>query len=564
MSGTVQTMKSSRGLYFFLKSYRSRMAIVLLVAFVPFIVADAYKNLELKKKSENDLINKAHETTSMLLKEHSEMMLRAKRELALIAQAEQIACKTLESCREYLGVVKKSSDIFVNIGVANLEGNLVCSYMDFTQVSQEAKKAFDAAKKTKMFSFSNAKISSNHNMPIIPTAQPILGENGEVEKVLMAGIGLMWFNEKVFSDLNLPQGASIYLADKEGTLLAKYPIKKERVGKVVADPEISSIIADPSKGMSIIESNSGRLTYLIHSDFQDGIKVAMELDATEIKKIGDTIFLWGLLYFIAVVLLSGLIVLFVAKRLIIQEVDAMLQINIAQSKYAAASELLTNIAHQWRQPLNVVTLGLENIRDFLEHKLSKQDVDEVHGQLDAIDKNVRRLSEIINNFTDFFKNDGEKSTFYIADAIEDVVKIIQDNAKHQRVTLSSNVGNIELLTYKSELVRCLLAIANNSLEAYRINDKIADEERFIKIDAFMENEESVQMIISDNGGGIDAALLPKIFEPYSTTKFKSDRVGLGLYMVKSIIENRLGGIIYIESPDKGVRVIIKLPIKCYR
>ena len=227
-----------------------------------------------------------------------------------------------------------------------------------------------------------------------------------------------------------------------------------------------------------------------------------------------------------------------------------------QSKLAAIGEMIGNIAHQWRQPLNsigVIMMKLEFNRD--NENLTKDIVTDTINDTNAI---IAHMSKTIDDFRNFFLPNKEKKEFTVRDDIQSVLALMipQFHNHNIKIKISGN-QDIKIFGYENELKQVLINIVNNAKDAI-IYKKTSNG--LIKIN-IQSNKTHLIIKISDNAGGIPENLIDKIFEPYFTTKFKSQGTGLGLYMSKIIIEKNMKGNLSIQNNDKGAIFCIKLPKK---
>ena len=211
---------------------------------------------------------------------------------------------------------------------------------------------------------------------------------------------------------------------------------------------------------------------------------------------------------------------------------------IQQSKMASMGEMLENISHQWRQPLSVISTAASGIQVEKEYGILKDEV--LDKRLQNIIDHTESLSQTIEEFSNFFKPSKNVENFKIDELLlkaknivnlafeSDGIKIIQD---------FDNSKDIYCEGFKNELSQVIINIFNNARDIM-LNKNI--EDKIIKIDLIEQNND-IYIKIFDNAGGIDDDILPKIFDPYFTTKHKSQGTGLGLYMSSEIINNHFNG-----------------------
>ncbi|MEA3383162.1 MAG: ATP-binding protein [Campylobacterota bacterium] len=236
-----------------------------------------------------------------------------------------------------------------------------------------------------------------------------------------------------------------------------------------------------------------------------------------------------------------------------------------QSKMASMGEMIGNIAHQWRQPLSVISTAASGIK--LEKEYNMLTDENLINHIDSIMNSTTHLSQTIDDFRNFFKSSKNKEIFHIKDIILKNISLLESTFKSNHITVSHK-GNsdIQIYSYQNEFIQATLNIINNSKDI--LKEKNQDEEKFIFIE-YTYDTESVKLTIKDNGGGIPLNIIDKIFEPYFTTKHKSQGTGIGLYMTRQIIVDHMNGYIGVENCNynyngklyDGAMFTIKLPIE---
>ena len=203
-------------------------------------------------------------------------------------------------------------------------------------------------------------------------------------------------------------------------------------------------------------------------------------------------------------------------------------------------QMIENIAHQWRQPLSLITTGVSGI------KLKKQlnDLDDVffYETLDSILNTSKYLSNTIDDFRYFFKPQKEKEVFYLEECCRKTIDLMNPNFLNKDIQINYKMENIQISGYETELIQVLINILNNSKDAL----ELLNDEKLIFIDIFMENKKVI-IEIKDNAGGIDEGIMDKVFEPYFTTKHQSQGTGIGLFMCKEIINKHMNGQLNISN-----------------
>jgi len=228
---------------------------------------------------------------------------------------------------------------------------------------------------------------------------------------------------------------------------------------------------------------------------------------------------------------------------------------IRQNKLASMGEMISLIAHQWRQPLSAIN-GIVLNMDMDEQKklLNRERLDDY---LNQIEDKTAYLSQTIGDFTDFFSTNKTEETFFISDIIKQAMQLIVSS---KDVTIEHRKKeDFEITGYRGELIQSLLVLLNNSIYACKENLSKIDR-GYIMIDTYsVENKAFIS--VEDNGGGIDMKKSQKIFNPYFTTKLKHSGTGLGLYILKLIVEDSMNGKIYLVNGKEGAIFTIQIPIK---
>ena len=234
-----------------------------------------------------------------------------------------------------------------------------------------------------------------------------------------------------------------------------------------------------------------------------------------------------------------------------------------QSKMAAMGEMLGNIAHQWRQPLSAISTAASGIK--MRMNFGKISEDEIKEDLDSIVDFTQHLSQTIDDFRNFFKQQKEKEEFDIADAVEKDLNIVEASFRNNNIEIIKSFKPCKITTAKNEFTQAILNILNNAKDAIVQNQK---DNGLLFITIRKEGNNAV-IYIKDNGGGVSKDIKDKIFEPYFTTKHKSQGTGIGLYMTNKIIKSHLKGSIDVENCTynykgksyTGAQFKISLPLK---
>ncbi|AXH09634.1 hypothetical protein CP960_03135 [Malaciobacter halophilus] len=236
---------------------------------------------------------------------------------------------------------------------------------------------------------------------------------------------------------------------------------------------------------------------------------------------------------------------------------------IEQSKMAALGEMIGNIAHQWRQPLSLISTCASGIKLNFELGIAKDK--EVKASMENIMNTTKELSETIDNFRDLSYKE-KLAKFNLSKIINKAIKAREHLIKDNNIEIITNLDNsIELTNLPNSLVQALINLIHNSKDAL---EKI-DSKRYIFIDSYINKENLIEITITDNAGGIKTNYLNKVFEPYFTTKHQAHGIGLGLNITYKVINDSMSGKIkiknskftYQETEYEGACVTITLPFK---
>jgi len=228
---------------------------------------------------------------------------------------------------------------------------------------------------------------------------------------------------------------------------------------------------------------------------------------------------------------------------------------LAQSRLAQMGEMLSMIAHQWRQPLSAITATTGNMSMHLH--LDQCDTKLVSENLDKINTYTQYLSTTINDFRDFFKPDRKEEEMYLDEIVMGSLNIIGPSLQSDGIEIKTDLNALEKIhSYPNELKQVILNLLKNSKDIYMEHKT---ENKKIEVKTYIKDENVVLEVI-DEAGGVKEKDIPFIFDPYFTTKEKRDGTGLGLYMSKLIIEEHCNGKLYLENREKGACFRFVLPM----
>ena len=226
-----------------------------------------------------------------------------------------------------------------------------------------------------------------------------------------------------------------------------------------------------------------------------------------------------------------------------------------QSRMASLGQMLANIAHQWRQPLTELNLTLFNMKKACTQNNEKK-VDELYKESKSL---ISNMSLTIEDFSNFFNPQKEKKSFEIKEAVNEALMVLRKVIELENIHIQIDVPiNYKVIGVSNELSQVIINLIQNSKDAFIQND-ITNRTIMITLKEKQILDKKYSLLeISDNAGGITKENIDKIFEPYFTTKHKSQGTGLGLFMSKMIIEKSLDGQLSHKNTKDGSIFTIKL------
>ena len=229
-----------------------------------------------------------------------------------------------------------------------------------------------------------------------------------------------------------------------------------------------------------------------------------------------------------------------------------------QSKRAQLGEMIGNIAHQWRQPLSVISTAASGME--LQKELNALSDDEFNYNIKRIMDTTQYLSKIIDEFRDFISSNDEVSDFILQDMMDKTLRINEATLRSNHINLIKRYKEtpIKIHSIAGEISQVILNIINNAKDIL-IERKIENKEIIISVTTNRNNNAII--LIEDNAGGIEEDVLPRIFDPYFTTKHQSQGKGIGLYMCNTIVVQHLKGEIIASNGTKGALFSIEVPLK---
>lgn len=241
------------------------------------------------------------------------------------------------------------------------------------------------------------------------------------------------------------------------------------------------------------------------------------------------------------------------ERLVQEEIkknEEKTKMLIVQSRLASMGEMLSNIAHQWRQPLNELSITLFKLKEAAGEADEKFKSSYEHSK-----QIIKDMSRTIEEFRNFFNVDRDKELFLPSISVKNAMQMVDKTYQKEGIELKLNLEDeAEILGFHSQLAQAIIILLSNSKDAMR--DK--KDDKFVTISINIEDKFVIIKVL-DSGGGIKDEVIDKIFEPYFTTKHPSAGTGIGLYMLKTIVEN-MHGSVTARNEGLGACFEIRLPI----
>lgn len=227
------------------------------------------------------------------------------------------------------------------------------------------------------------------------------------------------------------------------------------------------------------------------------------------------------------------------------------EVLIHQAKMATLGEMIGVISHQLKQPLNILSLYCDDVKN--NHKFGEITDDFIEDFSKNTKDQIQFLTTTIDGFRNFFDPNKEKRVFYIKDALNETIKLLDKQIENNNIHLDVDISDEKVYGVKTELQQVFLNLITNAKDVF-IDRNI--ENRLIKVKSAQAQKHSL-IVLEDNAGGIKKENLEKIFDPYFTTKEYG--TGTGLYMVKLVVKSSFKGDLKVENSSTGAKFVIALP-----
>lgn len=236
-----------------------------------------------------------------------------------------------------------------------------------------------------------------------------------------------------------------------------------------------------------------------------------------------------------------------------EEKETNRRLLFQQSKMAQMGEMLSMIAHQWRQPLAAISATVNSL--MLKNVSGKYDLDYFDQRLHNIADFSQHLSQTIDDFRHFFKSDKTKERTTLETIAQSAIAILQNALTQHGIRLETDFRHHRPIdTYANELKQVVLNLIMNA------EDALLERHVTSPVITLRTGDEygNPLLVVEDNAGGIDQALIQKIFDPYFSTKLEKEGTGLGLYMSKTIVEEHCSGLLRVSNGKAGAKFEIVL------
>jgi signal transduction histidine kinase len=234
------------------------------------------------------------------------------------------------------------------------------------------------------------------------------------------------------------------------------------------------------------------------------------------------------------------------EKQVLQEIEKNREkdaVMFQQARLAAMGEMIGNIAHQWRQPITMISAIIQNVR--FKASIGKLTNDFIKSSTDQMLDVTKHMSQTIDDFRDFFHPNKEKEAFFVDASIKHALEIYEKNFENDNIKVVTTYEHVSpVVGFKNEFAQTILNLLSNARDI--VVEKRDPDYRYIFIKVRQEDNR-VFVCIQDSGGGIADSMIKKVFDPYFTTKDEGKGTGVGLYMSKQIIENSMQGTLRVKN-----------------
>ena len=240
---------------------------------------------------------------------------------------------------------------------------------------------------------------------------------------------------------------------------------------------------------------------------------------------------------------------------ITKELDEKNKLVVKHSRIAAMGDIINMLAHQWRQPLSIINMNINEI--LLNIEMGTMDESSLINDLKNTENEIFKLSDTIGSFQDYFKTDAVAGLYDINELIDITCSLLDSSINNNSIKIEKKYEkNMFIKIKKNDFIQVVLNLITNSTEAYQ---KGEFKYKNIIIST-TKTDKHIDIKLTDFAGGISNDIIENIFDPYFSTKNEKNGTGLGLYMSKTIVESYFNGSINVSSKDNSTIFTITLPI----
>lgn len=368
---------------------------------------------------------------------------------------------------------------------------------------------------------------------------------------------------KAVEEMNLYEGGYSALLDGNYEIIV-YPNEQS----VEEEDEISMALKEAT------ETEGGKMSGKVSYSFENTAKImgysrmqngwTFIITQPEDAAYGPIDLLEKMIIWLGVVLALAIIAFmiafarpFIKKNTTLEEENREKEIMlIYQSRQAKIGEMVGNITHQWKQPLNTINLILANLLD--SYRYGDLDEKRLEKSVNKVENIVDKMSETITDFSEFLKPNKKKEYFDVRDCIKSALSLMEESINLHKINIDISCERSEkAFGYQNDTTHVIFNLLNNARDAIVSS---CPDERIIRID-ISSHDSMLKVSVMNRGAYIPADVMARVFEPYFTTKEKSGGTGLGLYISKQIMEDRMNGNINLKNTPGGVISEIFIPIK---
>lgn len=224
-----------------------------------------------------------------------------------------------------------------------------------------------------------------------------------------------------------------------------------------------------------------------------------------------------------------------------------------QSRMSTLGEMFENVTHQWKQPLSIINMSCSVLK--MDYDFDELDIKDIMSTVDKVISETLYLSQTIDDFRNFARDNMEKEIFDIKDIFANAVELLSYRFNKTYIEIQNDIESFKYRSNKNLIIQILINILNNAIEAMKTDD----ENKWIKATSVIKDNEII-LQICDNSGGIKIDNIESIFEKYVSTKDKKNDSGIGLYMCRQIMQKKLGGNISAYNTKEGACFTLSLPL----